>query len=79
MEGRPVTILLREVRRNPGHVRIRVFVGRQPGARGVAGELTLRVDEWDEICEEIQGSKDQSAEVNFAADKIEIDRPAHQK
>lgn len=43
------TVMFREIARNPGHVMVRVWVGRNPGARGAAGTLTLRTDEWDEL------------------------------
>lgn len=45
----PVTMGLRVDDANPGHTRLSVFVGRNPGARGHAGHLVLRTDEWDEI------------------------------
>lgn len=69
-----VTVLLREDARNPGHVRIRVFVGRNPGSRGCAGQLVLRTDEWDEICDYILTSKQVPMILNFSADKVEIKR-----
>lgn len=46
------TVMFREVDRNPGHVRITVWIGRNHGARGNAGTLTLRTDEWDELIAE---------------------------
>ena len=48
-ENQTVTIALREESRNPGHVLIGVFIGRNKGSRGRSGTLTLRTDEWDEI------------------------------
>lgn len=45
----PVTWLFVEIDRNEAHVRVNVFIGRQPGSRGRAGELVLRTDEWDEL------------------------------
>jgi hypothetical protein len=44
-----VSMLFRVVDRNPAHVRVRVWVGRNVGARGKAGELVFRADEWEEI------------------------------
>lgn len=35
--------------RNAGHTRFTIFVGRNPDARGNAGQLILRTDEFDEI------------------------------
>ena len=52
----PVTVAFRETTRNPGHVRVSVFVGRNDGARGNSGELTLRTDEWDELQEAIRNN-----------------------
>lgn len=48
-DPRPVTAHLREDGRNPGHARVSVFIGRQPGARGHSGQLVLRTDEWEEL------------------------------
>lgn len=44
-----VSLSFSEVSRNPAHARVNVFVGRNPGRRGLAGKLTLRTDEWDEL------------------------------
>jgi hypothetical protein len=58
----PVTIGLRErpgQGERGGHVEIQVFVGRNLEARGNAGTITLRVEEW----EEIQGYIDDGSEV----------------
>lgn len=49
MERRPVTCAVRLVDRNPGHVRVAVWAGRNEGARGHAGELVFRADEWMEL------------------------------
>lgn len=46
-----VTLAFREEFRNPAHVTVGVFVGRNKGSRGRAGTLTLRADEWDEMQE----------------------------
>ncbi len=46
---RPVTIALREDSRNPGHVTLSVFTGRNEGARGHSGTIVMRTDEWDEL------------------------------
>lgn len=43
------SIAVREIGRSPGHVRLAVFIGRTPGARGCAGELMLRIGEWAEL------------------------------
>lgn len=50
----PVTVAFREVSRNPRHVRVQMFVGRNEGARGNSGEVVLRTDEWDEIRAKIE-------------------------
>ena len=47
---RPVTIAFREDSRNPGHVTLSVFTGRNEGARGHGGTIVMRTDEWDELC-----------------------------
>lgn len=54
-DPRPVTVMFREDGRNPGHARVSVFVGRQPGARGHSGQLVLRTDEWDELRRVLEG------------------------
>ncbi len=46
-------IAFREDSRNPGHTQVSVFIGRNVGARGHAGVLTMRTDEWDELQETI--------------------------
>jgi len=49
-ERRPlVPIGWREVWRNPGHCGVQLFIGRNEGARGNSGEITMRTDEWDEL------------------------------
>lgn len=48
-DRRPVTATARVVESTPGHVTVRVWVGRQPGSRGSAGSLTFRLDEWAEL------------------------------
>jgi hypothetical protein len=45
----PVTVHVMEDSRNDGHVRARVFIGRNAGSRGKSGELVMRTDEWDEL------------------------------
>lgn len=45
----PVTAALRLDSVNPGHVIMSVFIGRNIGARGHSGTLTLRTDEWHEL------------------------------
>lgn len=35
---------------NEGHVVLSIFIGRNPGARGHSGKLTLRTDEFRELC-----------------------------
>lgn len=52
-DGRPVTVLLREMERSSAHVEVAVWAGRNPGARAKAGTLTLRADEWDELAEHL--------------------------
>lgn len=44
-----VTIAVREISRNPGHVYLSVWMGRDPGARGHCGDLVVRTDEWDDL------------------------------
>ena len=44
-----VSMHFREEERNPGHVRVGVWVGTRPGSRAKAGTLTVRTDEWDEL------------------------------
>lgn len=45
----PVRMALRVDDTNPGHTWVSVFVGRTPGARGYAGQLCLRTDEFCEL------------------------------
>lgn len=45
MSGR-LSILFRVIDRNPAHVRVGVWAGRQIGSRGKSGELVFRTDEW---------------------------------
>lgn len=47
--GRPATIAYRVIARNPAHVVVVIFAGRTEGARGNAGQLTFRADEWDAL------------------------------
>lgn len=44
-----VSVAFREDERNPAHVTVSVFVGRNEGSRGHAGQITVRADEWDEL------------------------------
>lgn len=48
VDSAPVTVTFREDDRNDAHVRVSVFIGRNEGARGHAGQLVMRTDEWDE-------------------------------
>lgn len=45
----PPTIHLRIDDANPGHTRLSVFVGRNPGARCHSGQIVLRTDEWEQL------------------------------
>lgn len=47
--SRAVSAGVRVVGRNPEHVTVVVFAGRNPGARGNSGSLVFRADEWDEL------------------------------
>lgn len=47
--GRPTSMGVKVIDRNPRHTRVTVFIGRTPGSRGKSGELTLRSDEFDEM------------------------------
>lgn len=49
MSDRPVTCTYSVVEQNPGHTRLSVYVGRTPGARGHAGVITLRTDEYEAL------------------------------
>lgn len=53
LHPRSVSIAFRENSRNPGHVRVSVFIGRNKGARGNSGEIVVRTDEWDELRHQI--------------------------
>lgn len=67
---RPTTILLREDDRNPGHVRVTVWIGRNPGARGNSGTLTIRTDEWDELRDRLDdGNLDEVVEIELLAER----------
>lgn len=54
MTANPVSVAFREDERNPGHVKVSVFIGRNPGSRGHSGQITIRTDEWDEMVEQIE-------------------------
>jgi hypothetical protein len=62
----PVTAGIRVDSQNPGHTTISVFVGRNPGARGHAGTLTLRTDEWHQL-----GTLDADGRLIITFDGIE--------
>lgn len=49
----------------PGHVEIDVFVGRKHTARGRAGRIMLRRDEWDELVDRI--SRDDPIELSLTS------------
>ena len=46
-----VTIAIDIDDQNPGHTRGRLFVGRNPGARGMSGQVVFRTDELTELAE----------------------------
>jgi len=53
MNDGPVTVAFRVDRQNPGHTFASVFIGRNVGARGHSGQLTIRTDEWNELVERL--------------------------
>ncbi len=64
MTDRPLlTIGLREIRRNPGHCQIQVFVGRNENARGNCGTIALRTDEWEDLQVLIENTTEDLLEV----------------
>lgn len=74
VSDRPVTAGLRVDSRNEGHVTLSVFVGRNEGARGHSGRITLRADEWREF-----GHVDADGKLIVAFDlayatAVEVDR-----
>lgn len=50
-DERPVLMGFRDATEAPGHKRVQVLVGRNPGARSNAGTIVLRPDEWPEVRE----------------------------
>ena len=50
-------IRLREDSRNPAHLQVSVFVGRNEGSLGHAGQITLRVDEWDDLVDDYRNQR----------------------
>lgn len=48
-EQQLVTIAVSEIHRSPRDVHLTIFVGRPPDGLRFAGEMTVLVDEWDEI------------------------------
>lgn len=50
-ERREVSCAMRVTARNEGHTTVTVWVGRNEGARGNAGKLVFRTDEWNELVE----------------------------
>lgn len=49
MRGDPTTCGLRVDRQNEAHTHVSVFAGRNTDARGHAGVLVFRTDEWNEL------------------------------
>jgi hypothetical protein len=49
MSERPVTMGIRLDAIRGGHCDVSIFVGRAESARGHAGTVVLRVEEWEEI------------------------------
>jgi hypothetical protein len=60
---RLLTMALRLEAHNGGHATIGVFVGRTRGARGKAGQITLREDEWAELRDRLAAERDVGTEV----------------
>ena len=66
--GRGITVAWRKViyRDNDSHTRAQVFAGANPGARGNAGELTFRADEFDEFALVMEvGGAEQLADLDL--------------
>lgn len=78
----PVTIAFREDARNPAHVSLSVFIGRNEGARGLAGHLVVRTNEWDELrtlLEKAPALRNALAIFSEAAEKQQLLLPLHQQ
>lgn len=65
----PVTVTLRVDHQNPGHTWVTVFCGRNEGARGRAGQLVFRTDEWNEL---LEGQSTRWASANNGLDGIDV-------
>jgi len=48
-DDRPVTFGIKVTNQTPAHITCNLFAGRNPDARGMAGSLTLRRDEFEEL------------------------------
>lgn len=57
-----------------GHTQVSVFVGKQIGQRGRAGQITLRNEEWDELAATLRSGMLQGAHRPYAslADVVDI-------
>ena len=73
MSAREPTVTFRVDHANAGHVTLTVFVGRNPGARGRAGQLVLRTDELVELLPD-PGSADVLARLG-AGDQLTLRGP----
>ena len=54
---------LREDSCTGGHTQVSVFIGRNEGARGRSGVVTVRNDEWDELQAAIEDTAEDLIEV----------------
>ena len=52
-EDRPNTVMFRIENWNEGHTTFSVFIGKNEGARGNCGKLTLRTDEFKELMQTV--------------------------
>lgn len=70
MRNDPVSTAIRVDEHGPGHTHVSVFAGRNEGARGHAGVLTFRTDEWDELVREGVGLDGHSGKLVLVFDAL---------
>lgn len=71
------TVTFRVDAANPGHVHLTVFIGRNPGARGHSGTLTLRTDELAELLSPAEVERIVGSAHLVLRGAVKIDDPDH--
>ncbi len=66
MDVGQIRIGFREDKRGSAHTEVSIFVGKQVGQRGLAGTVTMRNAEWDELRETLHTGMLQGAHRPYA-------------